>query len=50
MVFFAQTAALSQLSLFWVVPILGAIFGALIYKGVASEKAKNSRHKKSSPR
>ncbi len=35
--FFAQTAALSQLWLFWVAPIIGAIIGALIYKGVAGE-------------
>lgn len=36
--FFAETAALSQLWLFWVAPILGAVFGALIYKVVGSEK------------
>jgi aquaporin Z len=36
--FFAQTAALSQLWLFWVAPIFGAILGALIYKVVAPEK------------
>lgn len=36
--FFAETAALSQLWLFWVAPIFGAILGALIYKVVASEK------------
>lgn len=36
--FFAQTAALSQLWLFWVAPIFGAILGALIYKVVAREK------------
>lgn len=36
--FFAETAALSQLWLFWVAPIFGAILGALPYKGVASEK------------
>ena len=36
--FFAETAALSQLWLFWVAPIFGAILGALLYKGVASEK------------
>lgn len=29
---FAETAALSQLWLFWVAPILGAILGACIYK------------------
>lgn len=36
--FFAETAALSQLWLFWVAPIFGAIVGALIYKVVVSEK------------
>lgn len=36
--FFAHTAALSQLWLFWVAPIFGAILGALIYKVVAREK------------
>ncbi len=36
--FFAETAALSQLWLFWVAPIFGAIVGALIYKVVASKK------------
>ncbi|NNG81028.1 aquaporin Z [Acinetobacter sp. ANC 5378] len=36
--FFAETAALSQLWLFWVAPIFGAILGTLIYKVVASEK------------
>jgi aquaporin Z len=30
--FFAETAALSQLWLFWVAPIVGAVIGALIYK------------------
>lgn len=29
---FADTAALSQLWLFWVAPIIGAVIGALIYK------------------
>ncbi len=29
---FAETAALSQLWLFWVAPIVGAIIGAIIYK------------------
>ena len=29
---FAETAALSQLWLFWVAPIIGAIIGAIIYK------------------
>ena len=32
---FAETAALSQLWLFWVAPIIGAISGALIYKFMA---------------
>ncbi|WP_151988707.1 aquaporin Z [Acinetobacter oleivorans] len=36
--FFAETAALSQLWLFWVAPILGAVIGAIIYKVVAGEK------------
>ena len=36
--FFAETAALSQLWLFWVAPILGAVIGALIYKVVAGDK------------
>jgi aquaporin Z len=35
--FFAETAALSQLWVFWVAPIVGAVIGALIYKGVAGE-------------
>ncbi|MEF9956370.1 MAG: aquaporin Z [Acinetobacter sp.] len=35
--FFAETAALSQLWLFWVAPILGAVIGALIYKFVGNE-------------
>lgn len=34
---FAETAALSQLWLFWVAPIVGAIIGATIYKIVGSE-------------
>ena len=34
---FAETAALSQLWLFWVAPIVGAIIGALIYKVVGNE-------------
>lgn len=33
--FFAETAALSQLWLFWLAPIIGGILGALIYKVVA---------------
>ena len=35
--FFAETAALSQLWLFWVAPIIGAVLGALIYKFIAKE-------------
>lgn len=35
--FFAETAALTQLWVFWVAPIIGAVIGALIYKGVASK-------------
>ena len=34
--FFAETAALSQLWLFWFAPILGAIIGASIYKTVST--------------
>ena len=34
---FAETAALSQLWLFWVAPIVGGILGALIYKVIGSE-------------
>lgn len=34
---FAETAALSQLWLFWVAPIVGAIIGAVIYKFVGNE-------------
>lgn len=30
--FFAETAALAQLWVFWVAPIIGAVIGALIYK------------------
>ncbi|RSR56322.1 aquaporin, partial [Acinetobacter baumannii] len=36
--FFAETAALSQLWLFWIAPILGAVIGAIIYKVVAGDK------------
>lgn len=36
--FFAETAALSQLWLFWVAPIIGAVIGAVIYKIVGREK------------
>ncbi len=34
---FAQTPALSQLWLFWVAPIIGAVIGAVIYKVVGNE-------------
>lgn len=34
---FAETAALSQLWLFWVAPIVGAIIGAIIYKVLEKE-------------
>lgn len=36
--FFAETAALSQLWLFWVAPIVGAVIGAVIYKFTAKEE------------
>ncbi|WP_338561169.1 aquaporin Z [Acinetobacter sp. KS-LM10] len=36
--FFAETAALSQLWVFWVAPIVGAVIGALIYKGFAGKQ------------
>ncbi|MCH7335767.1 aquaporin Z [Acinetobacter sp. NIPH 2699] len=36
--FFAETAALSQLWLFWVAPIIGAVIGAVIYKIVGREQ------------
>lgn len=35
--FFAETAALSQLWLFWVVPMIGAVIGAVIYKVVGKK-------------
>lgn len=35
--FFAETAALSQVWLFWVAPIIGAVIGAVIYKIMAKE-------------
>lgn len=35
--FFAETAALGQLWLFWVAPIIGAVIGAVIYKLVGRE-------------
>lgn len=34
---FAQTAALSQLWLFWVAPIIGGVIGGVVYKLVAGE-------------
>ncbi|MCR6662373.1 MAG: aquaporin Z [Luteimonas sp.] len=36
---FADTAALSQLWLFWVAPILGGLIGGIAYKWLGSEKA-----------
>jgi aquaporin Z len=38
---FAETAALSQLWLFWVAPIVGAIIGAIIYKILEKKKRIN---------
>lgn len=38
--FFAETAALSQVWVFWVAPIVGAVIGALIYKGLANGQDK----------
>ena len=35
---FAETAALSQLWLFWVAPIVGAILGALAYRVIATKE------------
>ena len=35
--FFAETAALSQVWLFWLAPIIGAVIGALIYRIAAKE-------------
>ncbi len=35
---FAETAALSQLWLFWVAPILGGLIGGIAYKWLGSEK------------
>ncbi|NNP74316.1 aquaporin Z [Acinetobacter defluvii] len=37
---FAETAALGQLWLFWVAPIIGAVIGAVIYKVVGGEGQK----------
>jgi aquaporin Z len=39
--FFAETAALSQLWLFWLAPIVGAIIGAIIYKVLAPAQHSN---------
>ena len=36
--FFAETAALSQLWVFWVAPIVGAVIGALIYNLVGGKQ------------
>lgn len=36
--FFAETAALSQLWLFWLAPIVGAVIGALIYNLIAKKE------------
>ena len=41
--FFAETAALSQLWLFWVAPIIGAVLGALIYKFIAKKVNKTQQ-------
>ena len=38
---FAQTGALSQLWLFWVAPIVGAVIGALIHKALLSDEAQS---------
>ena len=35
--FFAETAALSQVWLFWLAPMIGAVIGALIYRITAKE-------------
>ena len=34
---FAQTGALSQLWLFWVAPIVGALLGAVAYRAIATD-------------
>jgi aquaporin Z len=39
---FAQTGALSELWLFWVAPIVGAILGAAIYNALLAEQASGS--------
>ena len=36
---FAETAALSQLWLFWVAPIVGGVLGGIVYQSLLSEKA-----------
>lgn len=36
---FADTAAMSQLWLFWVAPIIGGILGALLYRATKGERA-----------
>ncbi len=38
MAVFAGSGALSQLWLFWVAPILGALIGGLAYKWIGSDK------------
>ncbi len=38
---FAQTAALSQLWLFWVAPILGGLLGGVIYKWLGHDNRAN---------
>ncbi len=43
---FADTAALSQLWVFWVAPIVGAILAGLVYRYLASEKEKITTIKK----
>jgi aquaporin Z len=37
--FFAETAALSQLWLFWLAPILGGMLGGFVYRAVFEAKA-----------
>lgn len=36
--FFAETAALSQLWMFWVTPLIGAAIGAIIWKGLLAKE------------
>ncbi len=38
--FFAETAALSQLWLFWVAPILGGVLGGFVYRSVFAESSR----------